>query len=726
MKHETTTRRIDALINQAIELQQKGDMDAAAELYSRILAEKPDHAEAIQLLGLCRHQQGDNAAAIILLRRAVTLAPDVLQFRNNLGIVEMAAGNYLAASRTFSQSIAAGENSPDMLNAYAVALKSMGDWDNAEMTFAELLRHHPRNIDALFNAANLKLERGHASNAVALYERALANAEDRTDIARNLATALQLSGDLERAEGILSDVLAHTPDDPAALNNLANIYRQTGRLDDAADVLTLATQLDPTLGDAAYNLGTVLASQNETEVAQDWFQRASILNPYLVKAAWSEALTLPQIYRSEDERLRARNAWKKGLHGIIDVDLPKAGEAAIAPYLAAATEMTPFALAYQGGNDRPLMETWGQFIHNVASRAFPQYQDKRRSVSKERVRIGFVSAHWRAHTVARLFSGWMTGLDRNNFEIHMISTSGPGDYLTTELSAHVDRAHIQSSDLPGLVSLIGDLDLDVLIYTDIGMDPRTQVLAALPLARRQFMAWGHPVTSGLPTIDGFLSSDVMEPIDGDDHYSEELIRLPNLSCTFDRPQRPSSAVPQHDFLCAQSLFKIAPVQDMAFADILTETPGTTLTFISHPIKQVTSAFYDRLSEKLRHRGVDPDKRLIFLPPCDRETFLAHLAGARVILDTFEWSGGNTSLEALAMGTPVVTFPGSFMRGRHTMAMLTLINRPDWIARNADDFVAKSVALFSEKQELSPCETDVLFNDASPVRELASILSAPSN
>ena len=218
----------------------------------------------------------------------------------------------------------------------------------------------------------------------------------------------------------------------------------------------------------------------------------------------------------------------------------------------------------------------------------------------------------------------------------------------------------------------------------------------------------------------------MEPSNGADHYSEALIQLPNLSCTFSRPQRPSSTVPQHDFLCAQSLFKVAPSQDTAFADILTESPGATLTFISHPIKQVTSAFQERLAATLKNRGVDSDQRLVFLPPCDRDTFLGHLMGARVILDTFEWSGGNTSLEALAMGTPVVTLPGRFMRGRHTMAMLTLINRPDWIARDTDDYVAKSAALFSDKQNLSPRETDILFDDVSPVRDLENVLGPDSN
>ena len=75
---------------------------------------------------------------------------------------------------------------------------------------------------------------------------------------------------------------------------------------------------------------------------------------------------------------------------------------------------------------------------------------------------------------------------------------------------------------------ISDAAPHVLLYPEVGMDMIVGWLAAQRLAPVQCVAWGHPETTGMPTIDYFLSSDFMEPPDAATHYTESLVRMPHL------------------------------------------------------------------------------------------------------------------------------------------------------------------------------------------------------
>lgn len=708
----------DDLIDAALAHQRNGALEQAEAIYRDILEHKPGHAEVLHLLGLVLHQRGAHAAAADMISQAVSARPEVIPFRFNLGLVQTAAGHFQNAADTFSLILKRDASDPQVGNAYAIALKGAGQWDAAETAFEDLARRHPGFAGGHYNLGNLRAARGRPTAAIAAFERAVALAPGDAGIVRNLAAALQSIGETSRAVTLLEALQKAAPNDAATLNNLGNLYRQTGDPVRAHDTLAQAASADPLSADVAYNLGTVRADMNDTTGAIAEMTRAGALRPGFVKADWAAALALPQIYASADERLQTRARWLDGLERISAAPLPT-GSSEIAAHLAAIAEITPFGLAYQGENDLAPMCLWGDHVSAIARRAFPDLAEPPVSPARTRKRIGFVSAHFRAHTVERLFSGWLSNLDREAFDVHLISTSGPGDARTAELAAGVDAAHTTPMGLAELARHIHGLAADILVYPDIGMDPRTQVLAALPLAPKQAMSWGHPVSSGLPDIDVFLSSALMEPDDGESHYREALVRLPGLSISYQRPRRPEGALPHHALLCAQSLFKIPPHQDRVFAAIIAACPDARLSFFAHPIAAVTAAFRNRLAGAFRAAGLDPERTLDFIAPCSREVFLRHLAGTDVIVDTFEWSGGNTSLEAIAMGTPVVTLPGRFMRGRHTSAMLEMMEITQLCAADAEDFTAIAIDLLRRPNDCAALKSLIaeraqrLFDDTAP-------------
>lgn len=715
---------VDKKIDEALALQRAGKLDDAEIIYHDILARHPDNAETLHFLGLIAHQNGEPAQAIDLLKRAAELQPHTAQFKSNLGLVQTSAELFHDAAATFKNLSANHSDDPDLLNAYATALKGAEKWGDAKNVLQYLVSNHPKFAPAHFNLGNLYLNQGHVSLAVPAFETALRlDANDAT--VRNLATALQKFGNTQRAISLLLELVEKSPSDAAALNNLSNLYREAGNLEDAREFIDRALLIDPALADAWYNLGTIQVVQNDSAKGALSFKRALEIRPHFIKADWAAKLTLPQIYESESQRQDMRTLWQDGLMRIINTSLLSTSEN-IQAALSAISEITPFALAYQGANDQPLMSEWGQMVSTIAHAAYPEFSELVSPPQRERKRIAFVSAHFRSHTIERLFSGWVTGLNSTEFDVHLVSTCGQGDQRTTDISATANGSFTASTSIVEIASHLHELAADVIIYPDIGMDPRTQVIAALRLAQQQAMSWGHPVTSGLPTIDTFLSSTLMEPPGSQAHYAEKLVRLPNLSIDYTRPPVPNNKIP-HGFLCAQSLFKISPHQDNVFAEVIKQTPGKTLSFFAHPIAQVTASFQTRISNAFKSLGVDTDETLKFIAPCDRQKFLRHLAGSRVILDTFEWSGGNTSLESFAMGKPVVTLPGPFMRGRHTAAMIELMNIHELKTDSIDAYKAMAVKLATNEQFYADITAQIeqrsscLFGDQEAIRGLASFL-----
>jgi CRISPR-associated protein Csy1 len=236
--------------------------------------------------------------------------------------------------------------------------------------------------------------------------------------------------------------------------------------------------------------------------------------------------------------------------------------------------------------------------------------------------------------------------------------------------------------------------LDVLVFPELGMEHTTFVLAALRLAPWQIAAWGHPVTSGHTTIDTFVTCGAMEPADAEAHYTETLVRLPGIGTSYRRPRVPDSAprarfgLPDDRvlFLCPQSLFKVHPDNDALFAAVLAANPRASLVMFDGRHPRVTARFVERIHRVFDAHGVAP-QRLIVLPSQAHDDYLRINLACDAMLDTLHWSGGNTSLDALACALPIVTLPGALMRGRQSAAMLNVVGVRELVAASGDEDVA---------------------------------------
>ncbi|MGI8895884.1 MAG: tetratricopeptide repeat protein, partial [Casimicrobiaceae bacterium] len=276
-------------------------------------------------------------------------------------------------------------------------------------------------------------------------------------------------------------------------------------------------------------------------------------------------------------------------------------------------------------------------------------------------------------------------------------------------------------------------DLDLLFFPELGMDATTFALAALRLARVQCAAWGHPVTTGHATVDVFLTSSVMEPENAAGHYIERLIALPGIGTRYTLPDVPRDAARAHFgmpegvtlFLCPQSLFKIHPDNDALFARVLGAVPDGRLVAFEGRDPALTARFRARLDAALAAAGLTQKPYLQFLPQCRHADYLRINTVCDAMLDTLHWSGGNSSLDAMACGLPIVTLPGRFMRGRQSAGMLRLMEIDDTIAHDADDYVRIAARLGYDVPWRSGLRSRILaaracvFDDPAPTSALAA-------
>ena len=238
------------------------------------------------------------------------------------------------------------------------------------------------------------------------------------------------------------------------------------------------------------------------------------------------------------------------------------------------------------------------------------------------------------------------------------------------------------------------------------MDPTTLRLASLRLAPVQCTTMGHPETSGLPTMDYYLSSELMEPADGDDHYTESLVRLPNVSFSYIPLEIQPAAVTRETFglrkdsilyLCSHAVFTHLPQYDEIYVRIAQQVPDSQFIFIEHYTKHVTDRFRTRLSEAFGKLKVDADRHIVFLHEVPQEEYLTINSLSHVFLDTPGWSGNNSAFEAIAYDLPVVTLPGSLMRQRHSYGVLKMMGMMDTIVKTTDEYVELAVRLGKDSE-----------------------------
>ena len=688
-------------LNRAIELHQAGALDAAAAIYRELLAAEPAHHESLHLLGLIAYQTGNLARAIEHIGHAIALYPTSAAYHNNLGNALQAAGRPRDAADACGQARRLRPDSAEIANNLGAILTELGVFSTAIDMLRDAVLLDPELADARYNLANAMCHVGDHEAALPVYADCLRLRPDFADAHFNLGRGLAMLGRTENAAENYRAALRIDPGHAAAHNNLGVLLRDADGVEEAAACFAESLRLAPSDHAVACNLGAACLAMGRIEEATLCFGQVLAVAPDDGPAAFGRLMaTLPVVARDAAEVAASRAAYADELATLIErAENPTFGDA-LAP---ACGTFQPFFLAYQGGDDLALQQAYGRLLHRLAP---PPAKLARSPAPGERLRVGIVSGHFREHTIWTLFlHGWLAELDRTRFRVFGYHVGTRRDARTDVAAASCERFVEGPRTAAGWrAEILADAP-HVLMYPEIGMEPMAVRLASQRLAPLQCAAWGHPVTTGLPSLDVFLSGALMEPPDAASHYSERLGLLPNLGI-FCEPGPPPPPADRAAFglrpeavvyWSGQNLPKYHPDHDEVFARIALEVPDSQFVFIAFGHGgEMTERFRGRLDQAFARHGLDVTRHCVILPQLPPGRFLAAAAVCDVVLDSIGWSGGKSTLDLLATDPVLVTLPGRFMRGRHTAAILERMGAPRTIARDVDDYVELAVRLGRER------------------------------
>jgi predicted O-linked N-acetylglucosamine transferase (SPINDLY family) len=692
---------IPADLSRALSHHREGRLDEAEAIYQAVLAQQPDHFDCLHLLGVMRRQRGGSDAAVALISRAVALKPDVAEAHVNLGNAQMDQLRFDAAAESYERALALKPASAMMHRHVATARRAQGRLADAIVHFALAAAFEPDNAVTHADLADVLSKLGRFAEARASVERALALMPDAAPLYYQLGNVLKAEGRFADAAQSFERACALKPDFADAFINLGNVRKEQGRLADAVACYEKAAELRPDIANAHYNLGVLLQDQGRMEEAGDRYRRALAIDPQHGMTRIALCVShLPVIAASEAEIDRQREAYAQALDELCtEAELP-AARGRLAEGLGAAQ---PFFLAYQGRNDRDLQSRYGTLVCNLMAEQYPPAPLAPPPQPDEPIRVGIVSGFYWTHSNWKIpIKGWLSQLDRSRFELYGYHLDQRQDEATHSAARMCRRFVAGPLTLPRWREAILADRPHVLIYPEVGMHPFGPLLAAQRLAPVQCNSWGHPETSGFPTLDYYLSSALMEPPDAQANYTETLIRLPNLSIYYEPVEiepaplerrelglRPDSTV----YWCCQSLFKYLPQFDEIFPRIAREAGDCQFVFLeTRKGRHVTTLFMRRLGQAFAAFGLDPKRHCIVLPYLARERFHGAMACCDVFLDSIGWSGCNSTLESLGRDLPIVTLRSGLMRGRHSAAILDMMGMGETVAERIEDYVALAVRM----------------------------------
>jgi len=596
---------------------------------------------------------------------------------------------------------------------------------------------------------------GDLAGAEALLREVLSDEPGHSGAVQMLAAVLDRSGRTADAESILRYHLAARPDDAVAQFNLGEFCRAAGKLDEAVERFRHAAQLAPLFAEAHYSLAGALVAQGQLQAAIEAYRKCLELRPDWIAVRLSLADALAQLgdytaaiehyklvpsadasdvdralghaYQAQGRIAEARAAYERHARGnsrdgwlaVLGAEClcePVAPDAAAidATYdrIAAAVDQAlkhvcpidpatlhasaaepPMALTYYGTDVLPIMSQYAQLFAGAISPGDPKSGQKK-------PRVGVVVTPGHEGVFARCLGRLFERISRQRLDSQIVCSRASEQALRQMLPGTSLEFFTISPRIDETAARIRAAQFDLLYYWECGTDAINYFLPYFKPAPLQVASWGWPATTGNPHVSHYCSAQLLEPSDGATHYSERLVQFGHLPTWYERPSMPHVVQTRADFgfgdrehlyLCIQNVRKYHPDFDPLLAEILRRDSLARLAIIGDAQPAITEALVARF------RAAMPDvcERVQVLPRMSRDVYMSVLGLADVVLDTLHYGGGaNTVLDACAVGTPIVTLPGRFQRGRWTQAVFRMLGISEMIVANPSEYVQSAVEVAS--------------------------------
>ncbi len=721
---ENQTLSIQQAIDLGVEHQNSGRLPEAERIYRKILQAEPDQPVALYLLGVIAYQVGDKDSAIDLISRALSIEPNYAEAHYHLGHIFGNTNNHREAAASYQKALAINPEYANAHHSLGKVLSKLDLWEEAVPMFEKAIALNPDNAEAVNDLGNALFKTHRFDESAERYQQAIDIKPDYAEAHYNLGKTFREISKPDEAITSYQNAIKFKPEFAVTYNNLGNVLKEKYRLDEAVSSYRKALTKNPRYAEALFNLGVVLQEQGNRDEAKKHFEMALLLRPE--KDGWRlrKDLLLPVIPNSLEQIRSSRETLTKAISDLQNRPL-------VVEDPTVDVGATNFYLAYHSQNNKDLLSDIAQ-LHLLSCPKLdfvaPHCRSPRKNQTR-RLRVGVLSAYLKDHTVGKLFRGLVEHLSKEPFEVIVFRLPGSADEMSEAFNQAANQVVRLDQNLERDQKKIAAQELDILLYLEIGMDPYTYFLSFARLAPVQVVSIGHAESSGVPSIDYFLSSDLTEPANADQHYSEHLIKLSYLPTYYYRPEQPTAPASRADFglpdncrlyVYPQTLFKLHPGLDTTLGKLLRRDPDGRLIFIDDGIG---GHWNQRIIKRFSQPFPDVIDRIIFLPKMSYQKFLRLLLVADAILDNPFLSGTNSGLEAFGVGAPVVAWPGKYCSGNCVTACYRQMGLSDMIATDEETYVQLALRLAQDKgfqlrmQNAIKANSHNLFERIEVIREI---------
>lgn len=684
------------LLGTVLEEQGKDGVDALC----RATALDPGDFDANTSLGMALRNRGRLNESLEAYARAAAAQPENPTAQINLGETLRLLGEYVKAEGVLRPFVDAPPAFVDAMVSYADVLGELLRLEDAERVCRKAIEFAPGFWPAHLCLGNLLRKMNRTGEARTCYAETIRVGGRVPETYDNLGCVLQELGMLAEAERSHREALKLSPGYGSALLNLGRLYSESSRFGEAAETYREALRSMPGSVLVLERLGNVLHELGQDSEARAYLSAALSQDAGNLRLLFGQAmLALPVVVRNQDQAEVTVMGFDKAL-----IELKKSLDAVASLSLsgqALAELPLPFFLAYRQGNHVGALSRFADlYCHSLTS------DHSVETNVRARVRLVVVSHHVRKHSVWNvILRGLLMHLDRVRFEVVIYHLGSQEDEETQWARGRADlwRDRHTVAGAEGWLAAARSDRPDVIFYPELGMASLSYMLAAHRLAPLQIASWGHPITSGLPTIDLFLSGEFIEPEGASAHYRERLQLLPGTGCCTEPVaveegevgDLPSELINHSGprFIIAQRAIKFDPSDDHVFAEIASRVPDSLFVMLRDPVAAwATDVVLDRLRTAFSERGAEPDRQIVVLPWLSSARFSGLLALCDVYLDCPSFSGYTTAWQALHCGIPIVTLEGAFMRQRLAAGLLKKVGLLDSVADTEEDYVRIALSL----------------------------------
>ncbi len=603
------------------------------------------------------------------------------------------------------------------------AYRHLAQLDEARSCYNSALKIDPANLQALTNTGELYLVQGDPDVALGYFENVLDRAPLFYDALVNRVAALIACDKLVEAEKAARQAINHYPDSAGLQVNLGSVLVASGQKRPGLIAYNRALEIQSDNQEALFNRSILQGDVKSLRDSLEFIRRtielkgesanlqsllviALMCNGQLAEAeaacrrlieqhpaympGWN---SLAQIVSSGGASTQAVEYYKKALENQPEADEIFSNILFESTYLFGLTPKQLFErhLEWARRYEMPLLEK--QFRH------LPGREPGKR------LKIGYMSGDCYNHPVGSLLRGVLRQHDHGKFEIHCFMTTSRSDEMTERLRAHCDYWHeVQLLSFEELADLIHAEGIDILVDLSGHTESNRLKVFALKPTPVQATWIGYFHSTGLKSIDYFITDPHTTPLQSDQLFSEAPARLPHSRFCFTPPEFApgvsNTPADRAGYITFGSFNRLAKLTDQvieAWARIVMSVPDAKLMIKAREFSDIETV--ERIKKKFGTSGLSPG-RLIVRPASGHQQMLSEYSEVDIGLDPFPFNGGMTSMDALWMGVPVLTMAGSSVVSRQSTSMLTNIGLEELIFADVESYIAGAVVLAQDRPRMA--------------------------